>query len=79
LGRDNVFLDVDSIDLGVDWFSVLTEWVGACDVLVAVIGRNWVSTTGKNGLRRIDDPDDFVRIEIEAALQRNVRLIPVLA
>jgi hypothetical protein len=78
LERENVFLDVDNIDLGVDWFNVLTDRVGACDALVAVIGRNWVSSADKDGLRRIDDPDDFVRIEIEAALQRNVRVIPVL-
>jgi hypothetical protein len=78
LERDNVFLDVDNIDLGVDWFNVLADRVGACDVLVAVIGRNWVSGADKDGLRRLDDPDDFVRIEIEAALQRNVRVIPVL-
>jgi TIR domain len=73
LERENVFLDVDNIDLGVDWFNVLTDRVGACDALVAVIGRNWVSSADNDGLRRIDDPDDFVRIEIEAALQRNVR------
>jgi TPR repeat protein len=78
LERESVFLDVDNIDLGVDWFNVLTERVGACDALVAVIGRNWVSSADKDGLRRIDDPDDFVRIEIEAALHRNVRVIPVL-
>src|SRR5271163_1273800 len=78
LERENVFLDVDNIDLGVDWFNVLTDRVGACDALVAVIGRNWVSSADKDGLRRIDDPDDFVRIEIEAALKRNVRVIPIL-
>jgi predicted lipid-binding transport protein (Tim44 family) len=78
LERENVFLDVDNIDLGVDWFNVLTERVGACDALVAVIGRNWVSSADKDNHRRIDDPDDFVRIEIEAALKRNVRVIPLL-
>jgi hypothetical protein len=78
LERENVFLDVDNIDLGVDWFNVLTERVGACDALVAAIGRNWVSAADKDNRRRIDDPDDFVRIEIEAALKRDVRVIPVL-
>ena len=78
LDRENVFLDVDNIDLGVDWYNVLTERVGACDALVAVIGRSWVSSTDKDNRRRLDDPDDFVRIEIEAALKRNVRVIPVL-
>jgi TIR domain len=78
LDRENVFLDVDNIDLGVDWFNVLTDRVAACDALVAVIGRNWVSSAGKDNRRRLDDPDDFVRIEIEAALKRDVRVIPVL-
>jgi TPR repeat protein len=78
LERENVFLDVDNIDLGVDWFNVLNERVGACDALVAVIGRNWVTSADKDNRRRIDDPDDFVRIEIEAALKRDVRVIPVL-
>jgi hypothetical protein len=78
LERENVFLDVDNIDLGVDWFTVLTERVGACDALIAVMGRNWVSIADTEGRRRLDDPDDFVRIEIEAALLRDVRVIPVL-
>ena len=78
LERENVFLDVDNIALGVDWFNVLTERVVACDALIAVIGRNWVSSADKDNNRRLDDPDDFVRIEIEAALRRDVRVIPVL-
>ena len=78
LKRDNVFLDVDSIELGVDWLKELTERVGACDALVAVIGKTWISTAGRDNQRRIDDPDDFVRIEIEAALRRDIRVIPVL-
>jgi TIR domain/Sel1 repeat len=77
VGRENVFLDVDNIDPGVDWFDALNEQVGACDALIAVIGRNWVAAD-KDNRRRIDDPDDFVRIEIEAALKRGVRVIPVL-
>jgi hypothetical protein len=77
VGRENVFLDVDNIDPGVDWFDALNERVAACDALIAVIGRNWVAAD-KHNRRRIDDPDDFVRIEIEAALKRGVRVIPVL-
>ena len=49
VGRENVFLDVDSIDLGVDWFDALNERVAACDALVAVIGRNWVAADKDNG------------------------------
>jgi hypothetical protein len=69
LGRENVFLDVDDIPLGVDWLDVLSEKVGACDALIAVVGRNWVSGV-ENG--------EFIRFEIESALQRNVPVIPVL-
>ena len=78
LGRDNVFIDVDNIQPGLDFVEVLSERVGKCDALVAVIGRDWVSSADRDSRRRIDDPHDFVRIEIEAALERSVRVIPVL-
>ena len=76
MGAENVFLDVDNIQPGSDFVQVLTESVGACDALVAVIGRRWI--TDENNRRRLDDPQDFVRIEIETALQRGVRVFPVL-
>jgi TPR repeat protein len=78
LQRDNVFFDVDNIEPGVDFFEILSERVGKCDALVAVIGKSWISAADKDNRRRLDDPDDFVRIEIEAALERGVRVIPVL-
>ena len=78
LGRGNVFFDVDNIAPGLDFFDILSERVGICDALIAVIGRNWVSATDEDNRRRLDDPDDFVRIEIEAALGRDIRVIPVL-
>jgi hypothetical protein len=78
LGRDNVFFDVDDIQLGVDFVEVLSRSVGACDALVAVIGRSWASSADEHNRRRLDDPNDFVRIEIEAALSRNIPVIPVL-
>ncbi len=78
LGRESVFFDVDNIPPGMDFVDVLTERVGACDALVAVIGKRWISATDKNNQRRLDDPHDFVRIEIQAALERGVRVIPVL-
>jgi formylglycine-generating enzyme required for sulfatase activity len=77
-GSGQVFKDVDSIPLGLDFREVLTERVAACDVFLAVIGDEWLSITGKRGTRRLDDPGDFVRIEIEAALSRNIPVIPVL-
>jgi len=78
LGHENVFLDVDNIPPGLDFVEVLSERVGKCDALVAVIGKDWVSSADKGNRRRIDDPHDLVRIEIEAARERNVRVIPVL-
>jgi hypothetical protein len=73
-----VFKDVDSIEPGDDFVERITEAVASCDVLLALIGDQWLSMTDRRGRRRIDDPDDFVRIEIEAALSRNVRVIPIL-
>ena len=77
-GEGQVFKDVDSITLGDDFVEVITRAVGACDVLLAVIGGQWSTMTDETGKRRLDDRDDFVRLEIEAALARNVRVIPVL-
>jgi hypothetical protein len=77
-GRKNVFKDVDSIHPGDDFVEVITTAVGSCDVLLALIGDRWLTVTGQDGQRRLDDPDDFVRLEIEAALARSVRVIPVL-
>lgn len=75
--RRQVFKDVDSIPLGVDFRTHLGDVVGRCSVLLAVIGPQWLATTGPNG-RRLDDSADFVRIELEAALSRNIPVIPVL-
>src|SRR5574337_1156833 len=78
LGRENVFFDVDTIPPGRDFVEVLSERVAKCDALLAVIGKHWVVSADSNNRRRLDDPNDFVRIEIEAALNRNVPVIPVL-
>jgi hypothetical protein len=77
-GSDQVFKDIDDIELGDDFVEVITGAVGSCDVLLALIGDQWLTITDAHGRRRLDDPDDFVRLEIEAALARNVRVIPVL-
>jgi hypothetical protein len=78
LDLKSVFLDVDNIQPGLDFFDVLSEKLRLCDVVIAVIGKNWNSSTDEGNQRRLDDPDDFVRIEIEAALERRIRVIPVL-
>ena len=77
-GGGQVFKDVDSIELGDDFVEVITRAVGSCDVLLALIGEEWLTITDAHGRRRLDDPHDFVRLEIEAALARNVRVIPIL-
>src|SRR5262249_54078899 len=78
LGRNLLFMDVDGIPLGTNFSKVLHEEVSKCGVLLAMIGPNWPDARDEHGNRRLDDPNDFVRIEIAAALQRNVPVIPVL-
>jgi tetratricopeptide (TPR) repeat protein len=77
-GRNNLFMDVDHIPAGVDFTEYLHGQVAACDVFLAVIGPNWLNAKDERGRRRFDNPDDFVTIEIAAALARNIRVIPVL-
>jgi hypothetical protein len=77
-GEEHVFMDVDTIEPGVDFTVAVREAVGACDAFVAVIGRQWVQVCDRRGRRRLDNPEDFVRLEIEAALDREVRVIPAL-
>ena len=77
-GQGAVFKDVDSIPLGVDFRTFLDEQVAKCEVFLAVIGRVWMQDLGSTGRTRLDDPRDFVRIEIESALQGQISVIPVL-
>ena len=77
-GRDQIFKDVDSIELGDDFVKVINSAVGSCDVLLALIGDQWLTVTDGQGNARLDNPDDYVRLEIEAALTRDVRVIPIL-
>ena len=71
-------MDVDDIPLGVDFTKYIDEKVGQCEVLLAVIGRDWLSVTDENGVRRLDKPSDFVRLELESALRRNIPVVPLL-
>jgi hypothetical protein len=76
-GADHIFKDVDSIELGDDFVQMITRAVGSCDVLLALIGDQWLTTTDVHGQRPLGIPNDFVRLEIEAALTRNVRVKPI--
>src|SRR5262249_56738195 len=77
-GRNNLVVDVDSIPAGVDFLTYLNNQVAACDILLVVIGQNWLHSKDESGRRRLDNPDDFVAVEIAAALTRDIRVIPVL-
>lgn len=78
LGSDRVFMDVDNIALGRDFREVLRQRLDDCEVLLALIGRGWADARDAAGLRRLEQPNDFVRLEIATALQRNVAVTPVL-
>ena len=78
-GEGQVFIDVDAIEPGVDFAEAISRAVATCQVLLAVIGPNWLTAADKRGRRQLDNPDDIVRLEIESALARDVRVIPVLA
>lgn len=78
LGKDSVFMDVDSIALGRDFRQVLQQSLQACDVMLALIGPNWLEAKDAAGNRRLDSPTDFVRQEIASALKRNIAVTPVL-
>jgi hypothetical protein len=74
---EQVFKDVDNIDPGDEFVERITAAVESCDVLLALIGPQWLTITNKKGQRRLD-PEDYVRLEIEAALTRKIRVIPIL-
>lgn len=76
--RDQIFMDVDSLEPGVDFADVIESTVASCYVLIAVIGKRWLAVSDDQGNRRLDNPDDFVRLEIATALTRKVRVIPIL-
>jgi hypothetical protein len=77
-GRAAIFKDVDSIPLGIDFKGYLDRTLSECTVLLAIIGDRWIDATDADGKRRLEDPSDFVRIEIESALEQGIAVIPLL-
>ena len=77
-GQDSIFTDVDSIPFGIDFRTHLDQEVSQCKVLLAVIGNDWISAKDDKDQLRLKDPGDFVRIEIESALKRDIPVIPLL-
>ncbi|HEY6254075.1 MAG TPA: PASTA domain-containing protein [Candidatus Angelobacter sp.] len=74
----SVFMDVAAIEVGRDFRKAIDQSVATCGVLLALIGKNWIEARNEDGQRRLDDPADFVRLELAAALKRDIPVIPVL-
>lgn len=77
-GKDRVFMDVAGIEPGMDFVEAIDRAVGSCEVLIVVVGKQWLTCLEPDGKRRLDNPNDFIRLEVATALRRNVRVIPVL-
>ena len=77
-GNDSVFMDVAGIAPGLDFRKAIDDNVAGCGVFLAIIGPQWATITDPGGQRRLDDANDFVRLEIASALARNIAVIPVL-
>jgi len=75
---DALFMDVDSIEPGVDFVSLLESQIAECTVVLALIGSGWADAADAAGNRRLDDAEDFVRIELSSALKQGKRVIPIL-
>jgi hypothetical protein len=76
--KKEIFLDVGTIKPGEDFVSIIANVVGSCDVLIAVIGPRWLEIRDKNGKRRLESANDYVRLEIATALARNILVVPAL-
>jgi len=78
-GTQNIFMDIDTIQPGEDFRKAIENAVGACDVALVLIGKQWLNAKDLHGLRRLDDPHDFVRAEVASAIANpKIRVIPVL-
>lgn len=76
-GSRQLFMDVDTIEKGRDFREVLHDSLAECQLMLVIVGRSWLGARNEKGARRLDDPNDFVRMEIAAALKRNIPVIPV--
>ena len=78
LGKNQIFRDIDTIEPGLDFVKAINKAVTSCDVLLALIGSRWLTATDNKGMPRLNDANDYLRLEIAAALNRDIRVIPVL-
>ncbi|MFZ0667414.1 MAG: toll/interleukin-1 receptor domain-containing protein [Acidimicrobiales bacterium] len=77
-GHERVFMDIDSLAPGIDFEAAIEETLPMCDTTIIVIGRAWLNVAGSDGHRRLDNANDFVRLETERSLSSSRRVIPVL-
>ncbi len=77
-GEQSVFMDVAGIEPGQDFRKAIDQSVASCSVLLALIGEQWLDARDSSGRRRLDDPGDFVRIELISALRSNIPIVPIL-
>lgn len=77
-GEDRVFMDIDSTPLGIDFVDHVVEEIAKCNAVIVLIGKQWLKAKDKKRRRRIDNEDDLVRVEIHAALQQKIAVIPVV-
>jgi len=77
-GPNEVFIDLEGVDYGLDFVDILNEQLNGCQVMLALIDPQWATATDRQGRRRIDRENDYVRIELATALSRGIRTVPVL-
>lgn len=76
--REQIFYDIDSLKMGTIYGRDIKDWVSSCDVLLVLIGNQWLTLQDDQGCRRLDDPEDWVRVEIQTALEHDILIIPTL-
>ena len=77
-GRERVFMDIETLEPGMDFVAGIDRAIESCGAVIAMIGPNWIKARDDEGRPRLDNPHDFIRLEITSALTRGVRVIPVL-
>lgn len=77
-GAERIFRDIEAIELGVDFSDALSRALNSCEVMLVLIGRDWLNVKDAHGQRRLDSSSDWIRLEIVTALKRNIRVVPVL-
>jgi formylglycine-generating enzyme required for sulfatase activity len=77
-GVGRVFMDVTDIRVGEDFSDAIHQAISSCKVVIVLIGPRWHSIQDEMGRKRLDDPHDFVRVEVQAALESDALVVPVL-